>query len=154
MRTLRNIKPLVAGFVAILFVMSACVSTSQTDRSEPVSEATKKIEKAPPIVTMKTKPDWLLLGGVDPDDLRGGDIITIGGKSLEALGWVFSFENNNPDENPLVVTLLSGKRVVYWKGHGTIINKATREKVALPLPQSIDPRTDAEREAYFEERNK
>ena len=154
MSTLRNINLLLAGFVAISFVMSACVATNQTDRSNPVSQVSKQIGQSPPIVTLQTKPAWLLLGGVDPSDPRGGDIIVIEGKSLQALGWAFTFENDNPDENPLVVTLLSGNRVVYWKGKGTIINKATREKVELPLPQSIDPRTDTEREAYFEERKK
>lgn len=154
MRSLRIIDPILTGFIAISLVMSACVATNQTDHSKSISQVSKQIEQPPPIVTLETKPSWLLLGGVDNADPRGGDIITIGGKSLQALGWVFVFENDNPDENPLVVTLLSGKRIVYWKGHGTIINKATREKVTLPLPQSIDPRTDAEREAYFEENNK
>ena len=154
MKALRNICPFLAVFIAISFVMNACAVTNQTDRSEPASQASRLSGQSPPVVTIQTKPGWLLLGGEDPADSRGGDIITIRGKSLEALGWVFKFENDNPDENPLVVTLLSGKRVVYWKGHGAIINKATHEKVALPLPQSIDPRTDADREAYFKEHNK
>ena len=152
MRSSSIINPLLAGIVAISLIMSACVATNHIDRNNTASLASKQTGQPPPIVTLQTKPGWLLLGGVDKADPRGGDIITIGGKSLEALGWVFSFENDNPDENPLVVTLLSGNRVVYWKGKGIIINKATREKVELPLPRSIDPRTDAEREAYFEER--
>ncbi len=140
---------LFVGIVVSSILVTGCVPINNTIRSKQTSQPRKKIVQ-PSIITLQTKPDWLLLGGSHTIDSRGGDIITIGGKTLQVQGWIFSFENDNPDKNPLVVTPLIGDRIVYWKGKGTITNTTTHEKVVLPLPQSVDPRSDAERAAYFD----
>ncbi len=97
---------------------------------------------------------WLVLGGLKSVS-PGGDIVHIGGKTLELEGWIF--ENDDPNHDNLVVTptfITPGMQgIIYWEGKGTVTN-AGHEKVKLPLPSSEDPRSDAEREANFKERTK
>ncbi len=107
----------------------------------------------PPVVTLEKKPTWLVLGGLE-GLTRTGDIVHVGGKTLELEGWIF--ENDDPEHDNLVISSLvtsSMRGTIYWKGKGTIINPS-HERVKLPLPSSEDPRSDAEREANFEERTR
>lgn len=108
----------------------------------------------PPIVTLEKKPAWLVLGG--PESVSpSGDIVHIGGKTLQLEGWIF--ENDDPNHDNLVVTptfIAPGmKGIIYWKGNGSITN-AGHDRVKLPLPSSEDPRTDVERGADLDQRIK
>ena len=140
---------MLAATITLSFLVISCSTTRETARTQAPVTAQKQITRSP-IVTLQKKPDWLLLGGIDVTDSRGGDIIWIRGKTLSLPGWVFSFENDDPSTDPLIITPFSGNRIVYWKGKGAIINTSTGERVVLPLPPSEDPRSDAERNSFFE----
>ena len=144
MNVLRQRSIIFVGIAVSAGLLSGFGPGNETTSSKPGSKILKS-----PIVTLHTRPDWLLLGGVDIPDSQGSIIFKIDDKSLQPPNWLFWLESENPDVNPLVVSAFRDNRIVYWKGKGSITNTKTREKVVLPLPLSEDPRSNEERADYF-----
>ena len=144
MRALRQMLIFFVGIVASAGMVNGFGSGNEATSGKPGREIL-----ASPVVTLHTRPDWLLLGGIDIPDSQGSIIFKIDGKRLQLPNWLFWLESNNPDLNPLFVSAFRDNRIVYWKGKGSITNTKTREKIVLPLPLSEDPRSNEERADYF-----
>ena len=141
-----------SALLAILFaaVFTVSCSPSREAKRSLIDERAGGQSIHRPVVNVEKKPAWLILAGLDELDIRGGDVVTIGGKAVHLPGTVFTFENDTPESDPLVVTFRVGNAIIYWKGRGKITNTASGERVVLPLSAAEDPRSDAERRSFFD----
>jgi hypothetical protein len=82
-------------------------------------------------VTLKSKPPWLLIGGVDVKDSLGGDIIT-----SNNLSGVMGYEIRGYGGDSITFTFVRGGNIIYWKGKGEITNLSAGERVLVPLGEA------------------
>jgi len=107
--------------LVLLFVLFIGCATRSQQSSTP-----------PQVVTVTNQPAWLLIGGKDVSESSGGDVLTIGGKGK---GTIFGFVlvSYEPQSAPMTIQLMSGGRIIYWKGKGEITNVKTGERILVPL---------------------
>lgn len=89
--------------------------------------SSKEELKRPPVVTVSTKPNWLLIGGVDVPESVGGDRIYTPHLTL------FGYEIRSYGKEQITFTFYTGGKIIYWRGKGEITNLSTGERVLVPI---------------------
>lgn len=113
-----------------LIILTLCVVVLGCESTKPTHNKTPSARR-PEVVTISHQPSWLLIGGKDVADSRGGDIIRVDGRLSGIMDFdILSYE---PNTDPVTITFWSAGRIVYWKGKGEITKIGAGERVVVPL---------------------
>ena len=110
--------------ICALLALVGCATT-------PSQPATKTQKAKPPVVTITAQPAWLLVGGKDVNDSKGGDMIRVSPRLSGIMD--FDIVSYEPETNPVTITFFSAGRIVYWRGKGEITKLSTGERILVPI---------------------